>query len=152
MFLKSIHLKNVKCFSDIDLSFENEGGDIRKRTLLLAENGAGKSTLLKAIALVTAGSDAITDLLGEPSDWIRYKKHGCEISAVLETNEKEERKINLRIESKDTRADVIVKNKPYSTLMRPLNRSMPGQWTSTTSETALHWKPSERYSAIYYRR
>ena len=73
MFLKSIHLNNVKCFSDIDLSFEGEDGDIRKWTLLLAENGAGKSTLLKAIALATAGSDAIADLLGDPSDWIRYK-------------------------------------------------------------------------------
>ena len=45
MFLKSIHLNNVKCFSDIDLSFEGEDGDIRKWTLLLAENGVGKSTL-----------------------------------------------------------------------------------------------------------
>ncbi len=111
MFLKSIHLNNVKCFSDIALSFEDENGDIRKWTLLLAENGMGKSTLLKAIALVTGGSDAITDLLGEPSDWIRYKTQDCEISAVLVTNEKEERKINLRIEPEDTRADVIVKNK-----------------------------------------
>ena len=76
MFLKSIRLNNVKCFSDIALSFEDEGGDIRKWTLLLAENGAGKSTLLKAIALVTSGSDAIGDLLGEPSDWIRYKTPG----------------------------------------------------------------------------
>ena len=111
MFLKSIHLNNVKCFSDIALSFEDENGGIRKWTLLLAENGMGKSTLLKAIALVTGGSDAITDLLGEPSDWIRYKKQGCEISAVLVTKEKEERKINLRIEPEDTRADVIVRNK-----------------------------------------
>ena len=111
MFLKSIHLKNVKCFSDIDLSFEDENGDIRKWTLLLAENGMGKSTLLKAIGLVTAGSDAIADLLGEPSDWIRSETRGCEISAVLVANEKEERKINLRIGPQDTRADVIVKNK-----------------------------------------
>ena len=111
MFLKSIHLNNVKCFSDIALSFEDENGDIRKWTLLLAENGMGKSTLLKSIALVTGGSDAITDLLGEPSDWVRSETHGCEISAVLVTNEKKERKINLRIEPQDTRADVIVKNK-----------------------------------------
>ena len=111
MFLKSIHLNNVKCFSDIALSFEDENGNIRKWTLLLAENGMGKSTLLKAIALVTGGSDAITDLLGEPCDWIRYKTQRCEISAVLVTNEKEERKINLRIEPEDTRADVIVRNK-----------------------------------------
>ena len=111
MFLKSIHLNNVKCFSDIDLSFEGEDGDIRKWTLLLAENGAGKSTLLKAIALATAGSDAIADLLGEPSDWIRYKTQRCEISAFLITTEGKEREIHLRIEPKDTRADVIVKNK-----------------------------------------
>ena len=111
MFLKSIHLKNVKCFSDTFLSFENESADIRKWTLLLAENGTGKSTLLKAIALAVSGSDAIADLLGEPSNWIRYKARDCEISAVLLTKEREERKINLRIESKDTRADVIVRNK-----------------------------------------
>ena len=111
MFLKSIRLNNVKCFSDIALSFEDEGGDIRKWTLLLAENGAGKSTLLKAIALVTSGSDAIGDLLGEPSDWIRYKTQGCKISAVMVTEAGEEREIHLRITLRDTRADVIVKNK-----------------------------------------
>ena len=111
MFLKSIRLNNVKCFSDITLSFEDEGGDIRKWTLLLAENGAGKSTLLKAIALVTGGSDAITDLLGEPSDWIRYGTEGCEISAFLGTVERTVREVRLRIEPKDTRANVIFKNK-----------------------------------------
>ena len=111
MFLKSIRLKNVKCFSDIALSFEGENSEIRKWTLLLAENGTGKSTLLKAVALATGGSDAIADLLGNPSDWIRYKAQDCEISAVLVTKEREEQKINLRIESEDTRADVIVRNK-----------------------------------------
>ena len=123
MFLKSIHLNNVKCFSDITLSFEDEDGDIRKRTLLLAENGMGKSTLLKAIALITGGSDAINDLLQEPSDWIRYKAQNCEISAVLVTKEREEQKISLRIEPKDTRADVIVKNKQnLAWLNEALNR------------------------------
>ena len=111
MFLKSIRLNNVKCFSDIALSFEDEHGDIRKRTLLLAENGMGKSTLLKAIALVTGGSDAIADLLDEPSDWIRYKTQGCEIAAVLVTAEAKEREIRLRIAPKDTHTDVTVKNK-----------------------------------------
>lgn len=124
MFLKSISLNNVKCFSDISLSFEGENGDIRKWTLLLAENGTGKSTLLKAIALVTSGSDAIADLLGEPSDWIRYEAQDCEISAVLVTKEREERQIDLRIESKDTRADVIVKNrKNLAWLDDSLNRN-----------------------------
>ena len=110
MFLKSICLKNVICFSDISLSFENEDGDIRKWTLLLAENGSGKSTLLKAIALVTSGSDGITDLLGNPSDWVRYKTQVCEISAVIVTTEGKEREIRLQIAPEDTRPDVIKKN------------------------------------------
>ena len=110
MFLKSIHLNNVKCFSDIALSFEDENGDIRKWTLLLAENGVGKSTLLKTIALVTGGSDAIADLLEEPSDWIQSKTPGCEISAVLVTTEGEEREIRLQFTPEDTRTDVIRKN------------------------------------------
>lgn len=110
MFLKSIRLNNVKCFSDIFLSFENENGDIRKWTLLLAENGSGKSTLLKAIALATSGSDAITDLLGNPSDWVRYKTQACEIAAVLGTTEGKEREIRLQIAPEDTRPDVIKKN------------------------------------------
>ena len=103
-------MNNVKCFSDVTLSFENEDDTIRKWTLLLAENGGGKSTLLKAIALVTGGSDAIADLLTEPSDWIRYNTQGCEISAVLVTTEGKEHKLLLRIEPKDTRTDVILKN------------------------------------------
>ena len=111
MFLKSIRLNNVKCFSDMTLSFENEDGNIRGWTLLLAENGAGKSTLLKAIALVTGGSDAIADLLEEPSDWIRYETQGCEITAFLATEEGEERELRLRIAPKDNRSDVIVRNR-----------------------------------------
>ena len=136
MFLKMIRLKNVKCFSDITLSFESENdsiqsfknendisrsfkdenNDIRKWTLLLAENGMGKSTLLKAIALVTGGSDAIVDLLGESSDWIRDGQQNCEISALLvpkkeeEGEEREDHEIHLTIEQGDTPDQVVEKN------------------------------------------
>ena len=120
MFLKMISLKNVKCFSDITLSFEsendsirsfeNENGSIRKWTLLLAENGMGKSTLLKAIALATSGTDAIADLLEESSDWVRYGKRNCEISALLTTKEEEEREIRLIIDRRDTPEQVVERN------------------------------------------
>ena len=110
MFLKSISLNNVKCFSDIALSFERENGDVRKWTLLLAENSVGKSTLLKTIALITGGSDAITELLEKPADWIRYDTQACEISAVLGTTEGKEREIRLQLAAEDTLADVIRKN------------------------------------------
>jgi len=111
MFLKSLQLKNVKTFNDLYLSFENEDGSIRKWTLLLGNNGTGKSTLLKSIALVTSGSDALSDLLVAPDDWIRYGKKYCEISAVLVTKEKEDREINLRINRGESRTEVLINNK-----------------------------------------
>ncbi len=77
MFLQSIRLKNFQCFDDLDLTFAEDDGTIRPWIVLLGENGTGKSTILKAIALVTGGSDALGDLLEEPSDWIRYRKTYC---------------------------------------------------------------------------
>ena len=146
MFLKSIRLNNVKCFSDITLSFKDEDDDLRKWTLLLAENGAGKSTLLKAIALATSGSDAIGDLLGEPSDWIRYKTQGCKISAVLVTEEGREREIHLRIAPKDTRADVIVNNKQsLAWLDDALSQTEPNYFV-------LGFGASRRFSTVNGRR
>lgn len=111
MFLRAIHLKNVRCLSDIELSFNNEDGSTRKWTLLLGENGTGKSNLLKAIALVTAGSDAISDLIDDPDSWIQHGAEFCEIDALLVTKRNVERHISLRIERGDSRSDVIVRAK-----------------------------------------
>jgi recombinational DNA repair ATPase RecF len=77
MFLKSVKLTNFRCFDKLELSFSDEGDQIRKRTLLLGENGTGKTNLLKAIALVTAGSNALGELIGNPDDWIQYNKDYC---------------------------------------------------------------------------
>ena len=110
MFLQSIRLKNFQCFDDLDLPFAEDDGTIRPWTVLLGENGTGKSTILKAIALVTGGSDALGDLLEEPSDWIRYRKTYCELTAILVTRELEERHIQLRLHKRDTITDVIVRN------------------------------------------
>ena len=72
MFLKEIELTNFKCHEDLYLSFETDfpSDPIRKTTFLLGENGTGKSALLKAVALVTAGSSSLGNLLGSPDDWL----------------------------------------------------------------------------------
>ena len=73
MFLKEIELTNFKCHENLSLSFETDSADtpIRKTTFLLGENGTGKSALLKAIALITAGSSSLGNLLGLPDEWIK---------------------------------------------------------------------------------
>jgi predicted ATPase len=95
MFLKSIILRNFKCLADIELSFDAGAGVNRKWTIILGENGTGKSNLLKAIALVTAGSNAIGELIGDVDSWIRIGQTSCSVTAVLETKKGEQRRIEL---------------------------------------------------------
>ena len=94
------------------LSFETdvENSPNRKTTFLLGENGTGKSALLKAIALVTAGSSSLGDLLGATDDWIKNGQKFCEIAATLSTADGEERKIKLRIDKGVQLKEIIEEN------------------------------------------
>ncbi len=109
MFLKKIEIKNFRCLDNIKLSFDSEKS-IRKQTILLGENGTGKTNLLKAIALITAGSNALGELLGNPDDWIQYGKDFCEIKAELVTKKSEERSLSITIKRGDTLKDIIIWN------------------------------------------
>lgn len=113
MFLKEIRLSNFKCHKNIYLSFETADAKnpIRKTTFLLGENGTGKSALLKAVALVTAGSSSLGNLLGAPDDWIKNGAKVCEIAATLRTLRGEERHITLRLERGDHLGNIIEKNR-----------------------------------------
>lgn len=112
MFLKSIKLKNFRCFSNLELPFtdaeSSDGADeIRKTTILLGDNGTGKSNLLKAISLMTAGRDALAELLDDPSSWVQVGRDFCELKAVLQTKSGKQRNISLRIERQDTVTKVL---------------------------------------------
>lgn len=99
MFLKEIELINFKCHSNLKFDFTAKNPDrpTRKTTFILGENGTGKSAVLKAIALVSAGSNALADVLGNADSWVQNKKKFCEIKAVVVTAEGEERAIALKI-------------------------------------------------------
>ena len=49
MFLESMILHNFRCFSDIEIKFNNQ------LTVVVGNNGAGKSTILEA-ATIAAGT------------------------------------------------------------------------------------------------
>ncbi|MEM7205293.1 MAG: AAA family ATPase [Planctomycetota bacterium] len=112
MFLQSLRVRNFRSFKDASLSFERESGDQRKWTVLLGNNGVGKSDLLRAIALVTAGSEALRPLIGkDPSRWIQYRKKECRIDIVLETAAGETRDVSLTLVRGDTPAKAVSRNK-----------------------------------------
>jgi AAA15 family ATPase/GTPase len=116
MFLKEIALTNFKCHEKLYLSFacDDKKNPVRKTTFMLGENGTGKSALLKAIALITAGSNGLSDILGMPDEWIKNKKPFCEIAALIVTAKGEEREIKLRIKRGHSLREIISEN--YITL------------------------------------
>jgi predicted ATP-binding protein involved in virulence len=113
MFLKNLALINFKCHQNLKLDFTCTlpKQPIRKTTIILGENGTGKSAVLKAIALVTAGSNALSSLLNNSDTWIQNKKTYCEIKATLVTAQKEERQITLHIEKGQTIFKILEYNK-----------------------------------------
>jgi predicted ATP-binding protein involved in virulence len=111
MFLKKLTLVNFKCLSNIELSFEKTKAINRKWTLILGENGTGKSNILKSIALVTSGSNALGELLGNTDSWIKFNAKSCTIKAELETKAGEERIISLEFNRGDNLSKIISNNK-----------------------------------------
>lgn len=113
MFLKEIELINFKCHTHlkIDFSSKHPKKPTRKTTFILGENGTGKSAVLKAIALVTAGSNALADVLGNPDGWIQNKKKQFEINATIVTAEEEERKISLRVSRGQQMREILNENR-----------------------------------------
>ena len=109
MFLKRIHVHHFRGIHDLEVRFDEDDKN-RKQTLLLGENGTGKSNLLRAIALVTAGSDAVGELLDVPDDWISFEEPQCQLSATLTTQTGQEREIKLIINRGDTTKDIILTN------------------------------------------
>ena len=69
MKILKMRLENIKCFEEIEISFEGRKGDPRNWVLFVGDNGQGKTTVLRSLALGLcdeAGVDALrADLYGE---------------------------------------------------------------------------------------
>ncbi|UHD14603.1 AAA family ATPase [Thiocapsa bogorovii] len=111
MFLKQLALQNIRSIKELGLSFDTDEGRVRKWTLVLGQNGAGKSTILRAAALVTAGSEALPELLKSPDDWIRIGSEACSIAADLVTTDGEERQIALTWTRGQSIRDIFDRNR-----------------------------------------
>lgn len=86
MYLKSIRLRNIKCFADARIEFAS-GDSVRRWTTVFGRNGLGKSTLLQAIGAVLAGPSAARELLPTADGWVRKGESWGEIIAELQWTE-----------------------------------------------------------------
>lgn len=94
MFLRRLRLENIRSIRALDVPFE-AGAKPRPWTYLLGENGTGKSSVLRSIALVMAGGDAASELVGRPDDWITLGEDRARIHVDFATAEGEERQAAL---------------------------------------------------------
>ena len=111
MFLRSIELRHVRSIERLRLSFLTEDGLPRPWTLILGDNGAGKSTILRSIALLTAGSDALPEILGNPESWIRSGHNECIIRGELQTATGEIRQASITLRRNDTLLSIVERNR-----------------------------------------
>jgi predicted ATP-binding protein involved in virulence len=112
MYLVDLELTNVRAIRQMHVSFRGitPAEKTRRWTVLLGENGCGKSTVLKSIGLLLAGSEALSDLIGNPDDWVRNTASNAVLKATLSTAEGEERTVHLEINRGDGRDTVIRRN------------------------------------------
>ena len=118
-FLRAIRLKNVRGIEDIELNFTDDAGESRQLTLLLGENGVGKTTLLRAIALLTAGTDASTQLIPSPELWIKQGQTSCLMEAVVIMPGGSQNTLKYEIKKGQATDEVQAHNRSN---LRPFNR------------------------------
>jgi energy-coupling factor transporter ATP-binding protein EcfA2 len=111
MFLAELELENVRAIEHLRISFVTEEGQTRKWTVLIGQNGCGKSTVLRSAALLMAGSEGISELIGTPDSWIRLKQKSCRFRAKLVTAQNDSRNIEFTLKRGDELRDVFERNR-----------------------------------------
>lgn len=89
MYIRELHIKNLKLMRDFRLSFcDEKTGNTRKWTVLVGRNARGKTSVLQAIALAAAGKSLANSLARKmlPSlfDRRQQRPRAVEISAEFD--------------------------------------------------------------------
>jgi len=82
MWIKELHLENIKCFETLKLKL-SKGNSPFFWVTLVGENGTGKSTILQALALLLAGPEGAIQLLPRPEGWVRDQEKPGKITLRL---------------------------------------------------------------------
>ncbi|MCU1499764.1 MAG: Chromosome segregation protein [Acidimicrobiales bacterium] len=136
MYISRLHLRNIKCFEDVEIDFsdENEPSGIRRWTVLLGSNGLGKSTLLQSIAICLAGPNPMRDLLPRTPNWAR---HGVPFGQVEGT---------LIYGDRDQQLPRWPKTTPYEVkfaLTGPYLEALPESIRPMGTEVLIDWSGEE---------
>lgn len=91
MRISKLKLKNIKCFKDIEISFEDDEGSIKNWSLFVGDNGYGKTTILRSLAVGLCDQEGASGLLLElHGKYLRRSEKEGTIEIDLK-NDKDER-------------------------------------------------------------
>lgn len=83
MYLKKVHIQNIKSIKDFEMEFEEPAG----WHVLIGDNGAGKSTIVKSIALGLIGKEQSMGLRTDWKDWLNRTASKGEIFLEVQNSE-----------------------------------------------------------------
>ncbi len=75
MYLRNLHIRNLRLIRDMRLSFVDGDGEPRKWTVLIGRNGTGKTSVLQAIALAAVGHLRANQLAGATAVSMPDRRH-----------------------------------------------------------------------------
>ena len=104
MKISKLKIKNIKCFEEIEIPFENENNEITNWSLIVGDNGSGKTTILRSLALGLCDAKGASALLEElyGDGFLRQGADKGEIKVTLkDTQNSKEYTIKTIIEGDD---------------------------------------------------
>ncbi|MCX4245698.1 AAA family ATPase [Paraliomyxa miuraensis] len=75
MYLRHLHIENLRLIRDLELDFVDGDGEPRMWTVLIGRNGAGKTSILQAIALAAVGHLRANQLAGATAVSMPDRRH-----------------------------------------------------------------------------
>ena len=111
MKVSKLRLKNIKCFKEVEIPFEDENGNIKDCNLIVGDNGSGKTTVLRSLALGLCDQEGVSALLADipGNGFLRRDENEGSIELFLkDTVGNQEYKIETKIKlSKDKEREVV---------------------------------------------
>jgi len=91
MYIKSLHLENVRGFSKLLFDLERPDGTFAGWTVFVGGNSSGKSTILRALALALMGPEPGGRLMGSPVGWILKGQTRASVNLSLRWDKTQDR-------------------------------------------------------------
>ena len=110
MKVSKLRLENIKCFEDVELSFEDNEEDVKNWSLIVGDNGQGKTTILRSLAAGLCDKEGVSALLAElHGGFLRQgaNKGSIEICLKDEDNKKYTIKTKIEGDSESISQDVF---------------------------------------------